>query len=147
MKRYKELLQLSKTHPKDVERLALFHILAHNDDLYTKAAKIYNFTEGSIKTNCLGYTNWEIEENLNMGEEWSIRCAICQSPLEEDETYTCDVCNDIPDLCTSSKKLVQLAFNWFNGSELEALYREDGISSMQDDMKMLQDTNVKRDSS
>jgi hypothetical protein len=115
MRRYQDLLQRSGANPDDVERSALLYILAYNKDLYAKADKIYDFVDGSIKTNCLGYSNWEIEENLNMGGKSSKRCAICQRPLEGGEASKCSVCADIPDLCTTSKNLIKLGFNLFNG--------------------------------
>jgi len=47
------LLQKDKTHPSDVERLALFYIIAGNADLHRKAKYIYNFAEHQIEPDCL----------------------------------------------------------------------------------------------
>lgn len=50
---YVTLLQLDKTHPKDVERLALFYIISGNQDLFVKSKAIYNFLEHLIEPDCL----------------------------------------------------------------------------------------------
>ncbi len=42
-----------KSNPKDMERLAMFYILAGNSDLYSKANQIYDFDEHLIKLECL----------------------------------------------------------------------------------------------
>lgn len=75
--RFNQLLENDNTHETDRERKALFFILAGNDDLYVKAKHIYDFTDHSIKIECL-------EENT-------------------------------VDLSSSSRRLVKLAFNLFNG--------------------------------
>lgn len=51
--RYEMLKQKDNTSDGDAERLALFYILANNDDLYVKAEYIYNFKEHSIRLDCL----------------------------------------------------------------------------------------------
>lgn len=50
---YLNLLQKDKTHPSDVERLALFYIIAGNADLHMKVKYIYNFVEHQIEPDCL----------------------------------------------------------------------------------------------
>lgn len=47
--RFNELVKRDNTHDGDVERKALFHIIAGNDDLYSKVNYIYYFTEHSIR--------------------------------------------------------------------------------------------------
>lgn len=47
------LLLKDKSNPKDMERLAMFYILAGNSDLYLKANQIYDFDEHLIKLECL----------------------------------------------------------------------------------------------
>lgn len=51
--RIKQLLERSDATNGDVEREALFHILAGNDDLFAKVNYIYNFAENIIKVDCL----------------------------------------------------------------------------------------------
>lgn len=51
--RLQELLTKDNTHPKDMERKAMFYILSGNDDLYSKVNHIYDFEEKIIKTECL----------------------------------------------------------------------------------------------
>lgn len=53
MDRYNKLLKRDGTHPKDIERLAMFWILAGNDDLYEKIDFIYDFDNNMIKPECL----------------------------------------------------------------------------------------------
>lgn len=48
------LLQRDRTHPEDMERLALFYIIAGNADLHTKVSSIYNFVEH--QTDLIVYT-------------------------------------------------------------------------------------------
>lgn len=43
-----ELLERDNTNENDNERLAMFTIFAGNEDLYSKAAKIYDFEERTI---------------------------------------------------------------------------------------------------
>jgi len=75
--RFVSLLQKDNTHPNDVERLALFYIVAGNDDLCRKVKYIYNFVEHQIEPDCL---------------------------------YDSGV-----DFCSSSRSLVKLAYNLYNG--------------------------------
>lgn len=75
--RFVSLLQKDNTHPSDVERLALFYIVAGNADLHRKAKYIYNFVEHQIEPDCL---------------------------------YDSGV-----DFCSSSRSLVKLAYNLYNG--------------------------------
>ena len=75
--RLQELLAKDKTHPKDMERKAMFYILSGNDDLYSKVHHIYDFQENSIKSEC----------------------------LESDNV----------DLSSSARRLINLAFNLYNG--------------------------------
>ena len=51
--RYKELLVKDLTHEGDIERKALFHILANNVELYDMLHEIYDFKDHSIKPECL----------------------------------------------------------------------------------------------
>lgn len=50
--RFGEFLKKDNTAPQDVERIALFYLMAGNDDLYAKASHIYDFEEHGIR-NCL----------------------------------------------------------------------------------------------
>lgn len=52
MNRYEELLKKSGVNEKDVERKALFYILANNDDLYSKIHHLYNFQHDYAETDC-----------------------------------------------------------------------------------------------
>lgn len=74
--RLNQLLERDNTHKEDVERKALFYILAGNDDLYNKIDYIYDFEEHGITPKC----------------------------LESEEV----------DFCSSSRKLIKLAFNLYN---------------------------------
>ena len=47
------LMLKDKSNPKDMERLAMFYILAGNADLYSKVSQIYDFDEHLIKLECL----------------------------------------------------------------------------------------------
>lgn len=61
MKRRDELMKRAGANDKDIERKALFHILA-SDDLYPLIDDIYDFDNyGGIKSNILGYTEAEID--------------------------------------------------------------------------------------
>lgn len=51
--RFDLLLKKDGTHPRDVERKAMFYILSGNLDLYKKIDHIYDFKENSIKPECL----------------------------------------------------------------------------------------------
>lgn len=119
--RLNQLLERDGTHEKDVERKALFYIIAGNSDLYKKVEHIYDFRDHSIKTECLGYTEEELEENREMGEPWMNRCSYCELPLEEGEHHMCSHCESIPDFCSSSRKLIKLAFNLYNGYSADVL--------------------------
>ena len=74
-KRYQLLLEKDKTNLKDLERKALFYILAGNEDLFEKVNHIYDFADHSINSDCF----------------------------------------DEIDLCSSSRSLIEIAFNHFNG--------------------------------
>lgn len=114
--RFNELLNRDGTNPRDLERQSFFYILAYANqgDLYKKVDHIYDFKDHSIKPEVIAYTEYQLEENRAMGEPWMNRCAMCELPLDEGETHKCTYCNNLPDLCSSSKKLVQLAFNLYN---------------------------------
>lgn len=47
------LCKMDRSNAEDVERLALFFIIAGNDDLYRKKNHIYDFSDRSIKPECL----------------------------------------------------------------------------------------------
>lgn len=81
--RYTDLLARDNTDARDVERNALFWILASNLDLYAKVSHIYDFEDRSIKPQCLD--------------------------------------SDDVDFCSSSQKLIKLAFNLFNGFPADIL--------------------------
>ena len=51
--RYQQLLELSGATPGDLERRALFHIIAGNDELYNNLNSLYDFAENVILTDCL----------------------------------------------------------------------------------------------
>lgn len=51
--RMQQLLERSDAYPGDLERQALFFILAGNEDLYSKVNSIYDFEENIIKNECL----------------------------------------------------------------------------------------------
>jgi len=70
------LLERAGVDPSDLERKALFFIIAGNDDLYSKVDFIYDFEDNSINPDC----------------------------LESEEI----------DFCSSSRKLIKLAFNLYN---------------------------------
>lgn len=52
--RYQQLLERSDATPGDLERKALFHIIAGNDELYNNLNSLYDFDENVILTECLG---------------------------------------------------------------------------------------------
>lgn len=81
--RLNQLLKRDNTHKEDIERKALFYIIAGNDDLYSKVNYIYDFQDHSINTEC----------------------------LESEEV----------DFCSSSRKLIKLAFNLYNGYPADVL--------------------------
>ncbi|MCH4891202.1 hypothetical protein EZV73_26725 [Acidaminobacter sp. JC074] len=49
--RYKELVERDNMRKSDVERKALFHIIAGNAELYKHVDDIYNFDDHTIKLN------------------------------------------------------------------------------------------------
>lgn len=51
--RFQELTQKAEVFEGDIERKALFFILAGNDDLYKKVNHIYDFRESEINPDCL----------------------------------------------------------------------------------------------
>lgn len=53
LKRLAELMRLDNTPYTDVERLALFHIIASNDELWNSRNRIYNFDERCIEFDIL----------------------------------------------------------------------------------------------
>lgn len=71
------LTKRDQTHPEDIERMALFIIIAGNEDLFEKARYIYDFEDHSI-----------IPEVLD---------------------------SESVDFCGSSRALVKLGYNLFNG--------------------------------
>jgi len=81
--RLNQLLERDRTHQKDIERKALFYIVAGSHDLYKKADHIYDFKDHSIKPECL-----------------------------ESESV---------DFSSGSRKLIQLAFNLYNGYPADVL--------------------------
>lgn len=118
---YEKLLEQDKTHHSDNERKALFYIISGNSDLLKKAEHIYDFKDHSIKIEALGYTAEQLSENREMGEKWMDRCNICELPLEEHEYHACTYCEALPDFCSSSRKLIRLAFNLYNGYEADVV--------------------------
>jgi len=82
--RYKQLLERSGATTGDLERRALFHIIAGSDDLYSKVESIYDFEGNYIKDEC----------------------------LEGD--------GDV-DFCSSSRKLLKLGYNLYNGYEASVI--------------------------
>ena len=75
------LLQMDETHPKDVEKVALFYILSGSTDLYAKSNSIYDFAKHQIEPDCL--------------HDGSV------------------------DFCSSSRALIRLAYNLYNGYQDE----------------------------
>lgn len=51
--RYQQLIERSGATPGDLERRALFHIIAGSDELYSNVDSIYDFEENVILTDCL----------------------------------------------------------------------------------------------
>lgn len=51
--RYQQLIERSGATPGDLERKALFHIIAGNDELYSNVDSLYDFNENVIRTECL----------------------------------------------------------------------------------------------
>jgi hypothetical protein len=74
---YYQLAKKVNLHSADYERMALFYIIAGNDELFKKRCYIYNFYDNCIKTETLNY------ESINF--------------------------------CSSSKALIRLGFNLYNG--------------------------------
>lgn len=89
------LLIKDRSHPRDIERRALFYILAGNVDLYSKADCIYDFDDHLIKLECL--TDGSV------------------------------------DLCSSSRALVKLAYNLYNGYEEHDFSPMDIFSNLDSD--------------
>lgn len=81
--RFNYLIKRDGTSKKDLERKALFYIVAGNEDIYSKVDYIYDFDERAIKPEC----------------------------LESQEV----------DFCSSSRRLVKLAFNLFNGFPVDVM--------------------------
>lgn len=52
MNNFEELIKRDNTKNTDIERLALFYILANNEDLFQKVNYIYDFDDHSIKIDC-----------------------------------------------------------------------------------------------
>lgn len=125
--RFNQLLKRDETHEKDRERRALFYIIAGNMDLYKKVNYIYDFENQCIKTHCLGFDDYEIEENREKDPSNSHRCIRCESPVIHEDSSVCSYCEKLPDLCSSSKKLIQLAFNLFNGYPADVLSTFSGL--------------------
>lgn len=50
---YLNLIRKDGTHEKDTPRRAMFYIIANNPDLYKKVNHIYDFSDHSIKIECL----------------------------------------------------------------------------------------------
>jgi len=51
--KYNELITRDRMHESDIERKALFYILAMNQSLYDMVDEIYDFKEHAIKPSCL----------------------------------------------------------------------------------------------
>lgn len=51
--RYQHMLEMSGATPGDLERRALFHIIAGNEELYNNVNSLYDFDENVILTECL----------------------------------------------------------------------------------------------
>lgn len=51
--RYQQLIERSGATPGDLERRALFHIIAGSDELYKNLNSLYDFEENVIITECL----------------------------------------------------------------------------------------------
>lgn len=51
--RYQQLLERSDATQGDLERKALFHIIAGNNELYLNVDSLYDFKENVIRTECL----------------------------------------------------------------------------------------------
>lgn len=81
--RLNQLTKRAEAHEKDLERKAMFFIIAGNSDLYSKVNHIYDFEDKSIKPEC----------------------------LESEDV----------DFCSSSRKLIKLAFNLYNGYSADVL--------------------------
>lgn len=86
------LTPYNKTHPSDVERWALFYIIAGNHDLHRKANYIYDFVEHQIEPDCL------YDSGLGF--------------------------------CSSSRSLVKLAYNLYNGYQDNDLSPADLLSGL-----------------
>lgn len=113
--RFNELLERDGTHEKDRERRALFYIISGNDDLYGKVNHLYDFENQCIKNHCVYFYDYELEENREKDPSNSHRCIRCESPVIHEDSNVCSYCSKLPALCSSSTKLIKLAFNLFNG--------------------------------
>jgi hypothetical protein len=76
-KNFLHLVEISNLNLQDIERKALFYVLAGNSDLFSKKNCIYNFNNNSLIFNTFKYTN--------------------------------------VDFSSSSKALIRLSLNLFNG--------------------------------
>jgi len=52
--KYLNLIQNTRIHEHDLERISLFYIISGNDDLFRKKNYIYDFCENCIRIECLG---------------------------------------------------------------------------------------------
>ena len=50
---FKKLIEQDKTSSNDLDRIALFYVIAGNKDLFNYADRVYNFTE-----RCIWFDNW-----------------------------------------------------------------------------------------
>ncbi|MCK9470696.1 MAG: helix-turn-helix transcriptional regulator [Bacilli bacterium] len=80
-----ELIKRDNTNRDDIERIALFYIIAENEDLFEKVNDIYDFEEG-------GSTPYKA--------------------LEGEGGY---------DFCGSSRSLIRIAYNLYNGYPADIL--------------------------
>lgn len=55
--RFNDFLAKDKTHPQDIERIALFYILAGNDELAAKVESFYDFDKKMIEFDTLEVVN------------------------------------------------------------------------------------------
>lgn len=46
--RFAKLIEEAKTSPGDLDRIAMFYIIAGNSDLFSKARALYNFSKNEI---------------------------------------------------------------------------------------------------
>lgn len=87
---YADLLARDKTRPNDVERKAMFWIIASNEGLYCRANTFYDFTEHSKKPDGTGILSsgekalMDLAFNLFNGYENSADVLDVFSQLDED---------------------------------------------------------------